>query len=134
MVRGSTKTTTGNKMGRPIKGPRFTIPVMQQLIEDMQSKRLPLPLVRLSDDQQQNHRAIVYNSGKISFHVQFRVKGKDGERPLLLIGDYPKMTIERSRKIARTIIALADKGIDPREGLHERLIREIETKGENWRP
>jgi hypothetical protein len=30
--------------------------------------------------------------------------------------------------------ALAEMGIDPQEGLHERLIRELQKEGTNWRP
>ena len=38
------------------------------------------------------------------------------------IGEAPEMTIDRARKIARSIIAIAEKEIDPRDGVHKRLV------------
>jgi hypothetical protein len=37
-------------------------------------------------------------------------------------------------RIARTVQALAEQGIDAQAGLHERLIRELKAKGIRWRP
>ena len=50
------------------------------------------------------------------------------------IGESPETTVDRARKIARSIIAIADKGIDPRDGLHKRLVSEIEKVGDKWKP
>jgi hypothetical protein len=62
--------------------------------------------------------------------MQYRVKDT---RPSLLLGHFPKMKIEEARGIAATIEALADKGIDVQDGLHDRLIRELKQQGVNWR-
>ena len=44
------------------------------------------------------------------------------------------MTVNEACDQAKTVCALADMGIDPQEGLHERLIKELREKGTAWRP
>jgi hypothetical protein len=85
----------------------------------------------VSDDVVPGLRAIVRKSGEISLHVSYTI----GEsRPYLLLGHMPDITIAEARELARTVLALAEKGIDPAEGLHARLIRELRAKGTRWRP
>jgi hypothetical protein len=36
--------------------------------------------------------------------------------------------------LTKTIRALGDKGVDPQEGLHKRLLKEIAEKGTAWKP
>src|SRR4051812_28759042 len=79
------------------------------LLDDLQSGRIPLDRITVSDDIVPGLRAIIRNTGNVSYHVSYTV---DGSRPYLKIGDYPAMSLERARKIARTVLALADKGID----------------------
>ncbi len=75
-------------------------------------------------------RVIVSPTKEISFHVHYAF---EGSRPFLLLGYAGEgMTVERARKLARTIRALAAKEIDPQSGLRERLIRELEAEGEAW--
>jgi hypothetical protein len=52
---------------------------------------------------------------------------------LLKLGNHPEMTIDQARELRKTVIALGVKGIDPTEGLHERLIRELLAKGTHAR-
>jgi hypothetical protein len=87
--------------------------------------------VTVSDRVVSGLRAIVRNTGEISYHVNYHV---GNERPYLKIGQHPKTTIAEARELARTVLALAERGIDPAAGLHERLIRELKEKGEKWRP
>lgn len=116
---------------------QLTKKLIEGLLDDLQSKRIPLPILRLSDDVQPGLRIAIRDSGLVSWHTQYELPaGKDGQRtrPYIKIGDYPEMTIDRARNLTKTILALAEKGIDPMEGLHDRLIRELEEKGTRWRP
>ncbi len=114
----------------PIKN-KFTVATLEALADDLQKGRIPLPRVTITDSLQAGLRAIIRNTGNISFHVNYEV----GEsRPYLKLGDHPDMTIAEARSLARTVRSLADLGIDPTEGLHTRLIRELRDKGTKWRP
>jgi|KBSMisStaDraftv2_1062788.scaffolds.fasta_scaffold1897613_1 Arm DNA-binding domain len=94
-------------------------------------KKTSLPRAMISDPVEPGLRVMVRKSGSISFHVHYTV---GTSRPMIDIGEAPEMTIDRARKIARSIIAIADKGIDPRDGLHKRLVAEIEKVGDKWKP
>jgi hypothetical protein len=87
--------------------------------------------ITVSDDMVPGLRAIVRDTGGISFHVQYTI-GKS--RPYLKIGEVPGTTIEQARALAKTVLALARQGIDPQSGLHERLLRELAEQGPKWRP
>ena len=76
-------------------------------------------------------QAIVRSTGAISFHIHYHC---NGSRPVLKIGDFPGTTIEQARALARTVKKLGEAGIDPQEGLHARLIRELTERGTDWRP
>lgn len=110
---------------------KFSGPTFEGLAKDLKDGRTPLDRLTVSDDMQQGLRAIVRNTGLVSFHAHYDV---DGSRPYIKIGDYPDMTVEQARAITKTIRALADMGIDVQAGLHERLIRELKEKGTKWRP
>jgi Arm DNA-binding domain len=87
--------------------------------------------ITLSDPMTTGLQAIIRPSGAVSFHVHYHC---NGQRPLLKLGNHPDMTIAQARELTKTVIALGNLGIDPQEGLHERLIRELQAKGIKWRP
>jgi hypothetical protein len=111
---------------------KFAPEVFEAIAADLKSGRIPLDRITVSDDVQTGLRAIIRNTGLISFHVNY--DSPDGSRPYLKLGDHPGMTVKEARELARVVRALADKGIDPAAGLHARLIRELKEKGERWRP
>jgi hypothetical protein len=76
-------------------------------------------------------QAIIRRTGLISFHVGYNY---GGSRPVLKLGVWPGMSIAEARSLATTVRELAEKGIDVQEGLHERLIRELQARGTDWRP
>lgn len=115
---------------------RFTRESLEGVAKDLQSGRLPLQRTQVSDDLVAGLRAQIHKSGLISFHVSYNVGDK---RPFMNIGslneDEPDhITITEARNLAKTIKALGDKGIDVQDGLHKRLLRELNEKGANWRP
>lgn len=85
----------------------------------------------MSDNVVTGLQCMVRKTGLISYHVGYSY---DGSRPVLKLGNHPEMTVAEARELAKTVRALADMGIDPQEGLHERLIRELKAKGTKWRP
>jgi Arm DNA-binding domain len=87
--------------------------------------------VTMTDPETTGLMVMIRNTGSISFHAHYHCKGR---RPLLKLGNHPEMTIAQARELTKTVIALGEKGIDPTEGLHERLIRELLVKGTRWRP
>jgi len=110
---------------------KFTIDTLEKLADDLQKGRIPLERVTITDEMQTGLRAIVRNTGGVSFHVNYDV---DGSRPYLKLGEHPGMSIPEARRLAQIVRGLADLGIDPQAGLHERLIRELKEKGLKWRP
>jgi hypothetical protein len=126
---------SGERNKKAVERKKFSPTVLEALADDVKSGRIPLKRFTLTDDEVTGLRAIIRYTGLISFHVQYTLHGEDGDaRPYLKIGDYPGMKIEKARKIARTVHELAEMGIDPTAGLHERLIRELDEKGAKWRP
>lgn len=115
---------------------KFSTETFEALAEDLKSKRVPLDRITVSDSLQVGLRAIIRDTGNVSYHVQYEVVGKDGSksRPYLTIGHYPETTVAQARKLAKTVIALAGKGIDVQAGLHEKLIKELIRDGERWKP
>jgi hypothetical protein len=109
----------------------FSIPMLQKFAEGLTTGRMKTDRITISDGMVPGLRAIVRDTGGISFHVQYTI-GKS--RPYLKIGEVPGTTIEQARKLARTVLALAQQGIDPQVGLHERLLRELAEQGPKWRP
>lgn len=68
--------------------------------------------------------------GIVALHAHYQIKKS---RPVLKVGELPGSTVEDARKLKRAIRALAAKGIDVQNGLHERLMRELLEQGEDWR-
>jgi hypothetical protein len=110
---------------------KFNTEMFESIAKDLESGRIPLDRVTVTDDAQVGLRAIIRNTGLISFHVTYDV---DGSRPYLKLGDHPAMSVTRARAVAKTVRGLADNGVDVQQGLHERLIRELEKDGMKWRP
>lgn len=113
----------------------FTEKFFQQVAEDMKSGRWPGKRVQHADDMVTGLRAQVFPTGIISYHVQFYV---GDQRPFMLIGygnksDPMYITVQEAREIAKTIIALGKKGINPQDGLLPRLIHELKRDGTNWK-
>jgi hypothetical protein len=113
------------------KPSEFTIAWFQKLAEGLTTGRMKTDRITVSDDMVSGLRAIIRDTGGISFHVQYTI-GKS--RPYLKIGEVPGTTVEQARSLARTVLALAQQGIDPQSGLHERLLRELAEQGPKWRP
>jgi len=109
----------------------FSVQTFEALAKDMESGRLPLKRTTITDPLTVGLSAVIRDTGLISYHVQYSMPDS---RPMLRIGIHPEMSIDRARKIADTIKHLASIGIDPQEGLHDRLIRELEKSGNKWRP
>jgi hypothetical protein len=84
-----------------------------------------------TDDMQPGLRAIVRNTGTVTFHAHYDF---DGSRPMLKVGDLGETIVQEARTLTKTIRALADQGIDVQRGLHERLLRELKAQGAKWRP
>jgi len=110
---------------------KFTVAILEALADDLQKGRIPLDRVTVTDSMQVGLRAIIRNTGGISFHVNYEV---GDERPYLKLGEHPDMTIAEARHLAKVVRSLGDLGINPTEGLHSRLIRELQEKGVKWRP
>lgn len=118
---------------------KFTEENLKALSRDMKSGRIMLDRMTLSDDIVTGLRAMVLKSGVVSFHVSYHLGGR---RPFMVIGELTddkknldRLTLEEARDVARTVKHLAETtGIDPQEGLHRRLVRELKEKGKNWRP
>ncbi len=110
---------------------QFSPKVFEALAQDLSSGRVPLPRVTITDPMTVGLRAIIRNTGLVSFHVHYEI---GDSRPFMKIGDHPQMTVNEARELTRTIRGLADMGIDVQEGLHDRLIRELKEKGMKWRP
>lgn len=109
----------------------FVAKKFELVVKDMESGRLPLKKTTITDPMTVGLSVLIRSTGLISYQVQYSA-GKS--RPQLTIGHHPEMTIDRARKIAETIRHLVSLGIDPQEGLHDRLIRELEKQGNKWRP
>lgn len=108
------------------------------LAKDLQTRRLPLERITVSDDMVTGLRAVISKSGQIALSASYHF---GDERPFLKLGELsapPKdpayISIDDARELTKTIKSLADKGIDPQEGLHKRLIRELKEQGTRWRP
>lgn len=106
----------------------FNLETFHRLVEDMRSGRIPKAKMTMTED---NLLVLLRNTGEISFHAIYTVGEK---RSSLLIGEHPGMSLDRARRIADNVRAIAARGVDPQEGLHKRLISEIEAQGARWKP
>lgn len=89
-------------------------------------------VLRATDNECPGLRIIIRPGGACSFHVQYRVAGRN-RRPTIMLGSHPEMPIDQARALTKTIVELAHKGIDVEDGLHKRLMRELQEQGTNWR-
>jgi hypothetical protein len=112
-----------------IERPEFSAPLFERLLRDL--KKGKLDRVSVSDNEVQGLQVIIRKTGLISYHVNYDF---GGSRPVLKIGTHPGTTVAEARDLARTVRELAAMGIDPQQGLHERLIRELKAQGSAWRP
>lgn len=128
--------TRRKKIGVPAEKSKFDAPTLLAIAKDLQSGKLPLERVRVSDDMVVGLRAVVNRSGLVTLHASYEV----GEsRPFILLGSLNReesnhITIDEARELTRTIKAIAAKGIDVQDGLHKRLIRELKRDGAKWTP
>ena len=118
---------------------KFTEDVLKALAKDLQSGRLPLERTTVSDDKVIGLRAMVSKTGAISLHASYHLADR---RPMMFLGELTddkknpdRITIEEARRLTEIVKALADEyGIDPQEGLHQRLRKELLRDGMKWRP
>jgi len=62
-----------------------------------------------SDKKLKHHRIVITNKGHISYQVYMRFNGKPVKRT---IGNYPNITPDIARKLAKTVIAELSLGVD----------------------
>lgn len=110
---------------------QFTEEILLGMARALQTGRLKVKKLSVSDDMEPGLRAYVRESGTVALHCHYEI----GEsRPMLKVGELPGSTVADARALTRTIRAIAAKGIDVQDGLHERLLRELREKGDKWRP
>jgi hypothetical protein len=109
----------------------FTEGMLQSMSDALKSGRMKVDKVTFTDDVQPGLRAVVRQTGTVTFHAHYDF---NGSRPMLKVGDLGETSIGEARALTKTIRALAEKGIDVQSGLHERLLRELKAQGTKWRP
>lgn len=124
------------KLGVSIKKSEYDEKMLLTAVDELQSGKIKLERMRYNDDVVPGLRFVMNPSGLVTFHIQYGV-GK--ERKYLLLGSLNKerddhISIEEARELAETVKGLAEHGIDPAEGLHRRLIRELKRDGLDWSP
>lgn len=110
---------------------QFTEEILMGMARALQTGRLKVKKLSVSDDMQPGLRAYVRESGTVALHCHYEI---GDSRPMLKVGELPGSTIADARALTRTIRAIAAAGLDVQDGLHERLLRELREKGEKWRP
>jgi hypothetical protein len=133
------------KIGVPKAESYFTAALLTKMAEDLQKRRVLKPdsaphlkRTRIRDDMVVGLHATINHSGLITFHIDYDIGGIDHRYHLLLGSlnedreDY--ISVEKARERAKTIKALAAKGVNPQEGLHMRLWRELDERGTAWKP
>lgn len=138
-------------MGRPPKAKNrikkilrsnFTPENLEAIAQDLKSGRLPLKATTISDDMQVGLRAKIRNTGLISYHVHYEVDGAgddETKRPFPKIGSHAPgqkdhLSLAEARQLAKVIIGLGQRGINPFAAAEERIIRELREKGDKWKP
>jgi hypothetical protein len=128
---------------QPADETKFDKPTMLKILKDLQTGRLPLPRVQISDDKVTGLRAMINRGGtkqnpggSIALHAAYAV---GGSRPLVKLGELQDgaeepITIDEARELTVVIQELGEKGVDVQEGLHRRLMTELRRDGANWRP
>jgi hypothetical protein len=115
---------------------KFTEKALLAIAEDLKAEKVPMARLTVSDDLVVGLRAMLFKNGEISYHASYTLAG---ERPFLQIGSGNKkspdyLSVTDAREITKTIKALADRGIDVKDGLMPRLRRELLEQGVKWRP
>jgi hypothetical protein len=123
------------KVGVAVLKSQYNEKILFSTVDELQSGKIKLERMRYVDDVVPGLRFVMNRTGLVTFHIQYEV-GK--ERKYLLLGSLNKerddhMSIQEARDVAETVKALAEKGTDPAEGLHRRLIRELKRDGANWK-
>lgn len=121
---------------RDIEQSVFTEANLAAMAKDLKSRRLPLDRTVLSDDLVTGLRAVIRKDGGVTYHASYTY---GDARPFMKLGvmdpkDPEHISLEDARELTKTIKALADKGIDPQDGLHRRLVAELLRDGVNWKP
>ncbi|MGJ5032426.1 integrase arm-type DNA-binding domain-containing protein [Bradyrhizobium sp. HKCCYLS2038] len=114
----------------------FTESNLAAMAKDLKSRRFALDRTTISDDLVTGLRAIITKDGNVTYHASYHL---GDQRPFLKLGVMdPKaadhISLDDARELTKTIKALAAKGIDPQDGLHRRLIKELKERGTRWRP
>lgn len=109
----------------------FTAPVLLGMAAALRTGRLDRNKISTTDDVEPGLRAYVRESGTVALHCHYEV---GNSRPMIKVGELPGTTIEDARLLTRTIRAIAAKGIDVQDSLHERLFQELRAQGEDWTP
>jgi hypothetical protein len=117
------------KLLLPASESKFTEQILLGMAAALQTGRMKMKQISLSDDREPGLLAYVRESGIVALHCQYSVNGR---RPMIRVGTLPGTSIEDARKLTRTIRALAARGIDVEDGLHDRLMRELLEQGEAW--
>lgn len=114
----------------------FTEATLAAMAKDLKSRRLMLDRTTVSDDLVVGLRALITKDGVVNYHASYHLGDKRGYLRLgVLDPKHPDhISLSDARELTKTIKALAAKGIDPEDGLHRRLIREMLEKGTRWRP
>lgn len=128
--------TRRKKIGIPKEASLFTEEMLLRTAEDLKSGRWPGERARFSDDVVVGLRAVVNQSGLVTYHAQYTVGDFRG---FIKIGDANKdskdyISLMKARQRAKTIVGLAGKGTDVQDGLHDRLMRELDEQGLDWEP
>jgi hypothetical protein len=127
--------TRRKKIGVPAEKSKFDESTLLEIAKDLESGKLPLERVRVSDDMVVGLRAVVNRSGLVTLHISY---GIGDDRFFLLLGSLNKtednhISIDDARDLAKTIKSLADRGVDVQEGLHKRLMKELKEQGTRWK-
>jgi hypothetical protein len=128
--------TRRKKIGLPTEKSKFDKETLLAIGKDLQSGKLPLERVRVSDDVVVGLRAVVNRSGLVTVHCSYEC-GED--RPFMLLGslndgEENQITINEARALAKTIKALGERGINVTKANDQRLLKELRRDGTSWRP
>lgn len=121
---------------RSVEESIFTEANLTAMAKDLKTRRIMLDRTVLSDDLVTGLRAVIRKDGGVTYHASYHF---GDERPFMILGVMdPKsedhISLAEARQLTKTIKALADKGINPQEGLRKRLIRELMAEGTDWKP
>jgi hypothetical protein len=121
---------------RSVEESIFTEANLAAMAKDLKTRRIMLDRTVLSDDLVTGLRAVIRKDGGVTYHASYHF---GDERPFMILGvmdpkDPEHISLAEARQLTKTIKALADKGINPQEGLRKRLVRELLAEGTDWKP